>query len=126
MKKTLLLFFSLSIALTGFAKQYCNEPITSRDGHTATVTMSLVSGNIYEFSITTSDNIVSFNAAGSNLYCEKDGKDGFTLIGQVEVDPKDDPRTLLLDLEDIASEYGFTVKLQHKNIFVATNQLRKP
>ena len=62
----------------------------------------------------------------TELYCEKDGKEGFTLIGQVEVDPKDDPRTLLLDLEDIASEYEFTVKLQHKNIFVATNQLRKP
>ena len=62
----------------------------------------------------------------TELYCEKDGRDGFTLIGQVEVDPNDDPRTLLLDLEDIASEYGFTVKLQHKNIFVATNQLRKP
>ncbi len=77
MKKTLLLFFSLSIALTGFAKQYCNETITSRDAHTATVTMSLVSGNIYEFSITTSDNIVSFNAAGSNLYCEKDGVGGY-------------------------------------------------
>ena len=62
----------------------------------------------------------------TELYCEKDGKDGFTLIGQVEVDPKDDPRTLLLDLEDIVAEYEFTVKLQHKNSFVATNQLRKP
>ena len=39
--------------------------------------MTLVSGNIYEFSITTEDNIQSFNAAGSNLYCEKDGVGGY-------------------------------------------------
>ncbi|MBQ7696984.1 MAG: hypothetical protein IJT35_00150 [Paludibacteraceae bacterium] len=77
MKKFLLLFCSFGIALTGFAKQYCDEPITSRDDHSATVTMSLVSGNIYEFSITTADNIVSFNAAGSNLYCNKDGVGGY-------------------------------------------------
>lgn len=75
--KKFLLFCSFGIALTSFAKQYCDEPITSRDGHSATVTMSLVSGNIYEFSITTADNIVSFNAAGSNLYCNKDGVGGY-------------------------------------------------
>lgn len=57
---------------------------------------------------------------------QRQGNDGFVLIGQVEVDPKDDPRALLLDLEEIGEEFGFTVKLQHKNIFVATNQLRKP
>ena len=62
----------------------------------------------------------------TELYAEKEGSGGFILIGQVEVSPKDDPRTLLLNLEEIASEYGFTVKLQHKNIFVATNQLRRP
>ena len=62
----------------------------------------------------------------TELYAEKEGDGRFVLIGQVEVDPKDDPRTLLLDLEEIGAEYGYTVKLQHKNIFVATNQLRRP
>ncbi len=28
------------------------------------------------------------------------------------------------DLEQMGQELGFTVKLQHENIFVATNQLR--
>jgi predicted amino acid-binding ACT domain protein len=28
------------------------------------------------------------------------------------------------DLEQMGRELGFTVKLQHENIFVATNQLR--
>lgn len=48
----------------------------------------------------------------------------FVLIGQVEVDPKLDTRNLQLDLEALAWELNFTVRLQHNNIFVATNQLR--
>ncbi len=28
------------------------------------------------------------------------------------------------DLQQIGQELGFTVKLQHENVFVATNQLR--
>jgi hypothetical protein len=31
---------------------------------------------------------------------------------------------LQADLEQMGLELGFTVKLQHENIFVATNQLR--
>lgn len=59
-----------------------------------------------------------------DLYGERHGENEFVLIGQVEVDPRDDIRGLLLDLEEIGNDFGFTVKLQHKNIFVATNQLR--
>lgn len=48
----------------------------------------------------------------------------FVLIGQAEVDPKLDTRILQLELEALARENEFTVRLQHNNIFVATNQLR--
>ena len=107
MKKLSLLFALLCASVMGFAKQYCDEPIVSRDNHNATVTLTLVSGNTYEFSITTEDNIASFNAAGSNLYCEKDGvggyhmsedlvKNGNTLSVQFESSQK--PRIYVNDL----------------------------
>jgi predicted amino acid-binding ACT domain protein len=48
----------------------------------------------------------------------------FVLIGQVEVPIHWDIRTMQTDLEQMGRELGFTVKLQHENIFVATNQLR--
>ncbi len=48
----------------------------------------------------------------------------FVLIGQVEIPTRYDIRMLQADLEQMGSELGFTVKLQHENIFVATNQLR--
>jgi len=46
------------------------------------------------------------------------------LIGQVEVPTRWDIRMLQADLEQMGQDLGFTVKLQHENIFVATNQLR--
>ena len=46
------------------------------------------------------------------------------LIGQVEVPAQWDIRMMQADLEQMGQELGFTVKLQHENIFVATNQLR--
>lgn len=51
-------------------------------------------------------------------------QDDFVLIGQVEVPEHWDIRLLQDDLEQMGEEIGFTVKLQHNNIFVATNQLR--
>ncbi len=50
--------------------------------------------------------------------------DDFVLIGQVEVPRHWDVRLMQADLEHMGRELGFTVKLQHENIFVATNQLR--
>ena len=52
--------------------------------------------------------------------------DDFVLIGQIEVPVHWDIRMMQADLEEIAQELDFTVKLQHENIFVATNQLRLP
>ena len=51
-------------------------------------------------------------------------KDEFVLIGQVEVPTHWDIRMMQADLEQMGAELGFTVRLQHENIFVATNQLR--
>jgi len=48
----------------------------------------------------------------------------FVLIGQVEVPERWDIRMLQADLEQMGQELGFTVRLQHENIFLATNQLR--
>jgi len=58
-----------------------------------------------------------------DLYGDRTGDD-FVLIGQVEVPSHWDIRLLQTDLEQMGQELGFTVKLQHENIFVATNELR--
>jgi glycine cleavage system transcriptional repressor len=58
-----------------------------------------------------------------DLYGDRTGTD-FVLIGQVEVPARWDVRMMQADLEQMGQELGFTVKLQHENIFVATNQLR--
>jgi predicted amino acid-binding ACT domain protein len=58
-----------------------------------------------------------------DLFGDRRGED-FVLIGQVEVPMHWDIRMMQADLEQMGSELGFTVKLQHENIFVATNQLR--
>jgi glycine cleavage system transcriptional repressor len=58
-----------------------------------------------------------------DLYGDRSG-DEFVLIGQVEVPVHWDIRMLQADLEQMGQELGFAVKLQHENVFVATNQLR--
>jgi len=59
----------------------------------------------------------------TDLYGSREG-DNFVLIGQLTIPPKVNIRSIQSDLEVIGKEYGFTVRLQHNNIFVATNQLR--
>ena len=58
-----------------------------------------------------------------DLFGDRSGED-FVLIGQVQVPIHWDIRMMQADLEQMGNELGFTVKLQHENIFVATNQLR--
>ena len=58
-----------------------------------------------------------------DLYGDRTGED-FVLVGQLEVPQRWDIRMLQADLEQMGEELGFTVKLQHENVFVATNQLR--
>jgi predicted amino acid-binding ACT domain protein len=50
--------------------------------------------------------------------------DDFVMISEVEIPSRVDFGLLAADLEDMARTEGFTVKLQHENIFVATNELR--
>lgn len=58
-----------------------------------------------------------------DLYGERSG-DEFVLIGQLEIPVRWNIRMLQADLEQMGEDLGFTVKLQHENVFVATNQLR--
>jgi glycine cleavage system transcriptional repressor len=58
-----------------------------------------------------------------DLYGDRRGEE-FVLIGQLEVPAHWDIRMLQTDLEHMGEELGFAVKLQHENVFVATNQLR--
>jgi glycine cleavage system transcriptional repressor len=60
-----------------------------------------------------------------DLYGDRTGSE-FVLIGEVEVPAHWDVRMMQADLEQMGQELGFTVRLQHENIFVATNQLRLP
>lgn len=48
----------------------------------------------------------------------------FVLISQVEVPRSWDVRQLQADLQEMGQAGSFTVRFQHENIFVATNQLR--
>lgn len=48
----------------------------------------------------------------------------FQLIGQLEVPPELDIRLIQDDLEEMGRELDFTVRLQHNNLFTATNHLR--
>jgi len=48
----------------------------------------------------------------------------FVMICEVEVPPCLDLALIQADLEEVGRTEGFTVKLQHENVFVATNQLR--
>lgn len=58
-----------------------------------------------------------------DFYAHREGED-FLLIGQLEIPATLDVALLQADLEQLAQEEGFTARLQHENIFVATNQLR--
>ena len=59
----------------------------------------------------------------TDLYGDRSGEE-FVLIGQLEIPKHWDIRLLQADLEEMGKELGFTVRLQHENVFVATNQLR--
>jgi len=58
-----------------------------------------------------------------DLYGDRKGEE-FVLIGQVQIPDRYDIRMLQADLAQLGKELGFTVKLQHENVFVATNKLR--
>lgn len=59
----------------------------------------------------------------TDLFGDRRG-DEFVLIGQLTIPEGVNIGSLRDDLEETGRELGFTVKLQHNNIFVATNHLR--
>jgi glycine cleavage system transcriptional repressor len=58
-----------------------------------------------------------------DLFGDRRGEQ-FVLIGQLQVPKRWDIAMLQADLEQIGRESGYTVRLQHEDVFVATNQLR--
>ena len=67
-KKITILFALLCASVMSWAADYCNAAITSLGGRNATVTMRLVRGTTYEFSITTVDDITSYSSVSLWLY----------------------------------------------------------
>ncbi|MBT3377806.1 MAG: hypothetical protein HN742_40405 [Lentisphaerae bacterium] len=59
----------------------------------------------------------------TDLFGDRSGDD-FVLIAQVQVPPHWSITMIQADLEEMGNEEGFTVRFQHENVFVATNQLR--
>ncbi len=76
-------------------------------------------GVIYRFSSLLADKGINI----VDLYGQLDG-DQFVLISQVQIPKKWDLAMLQADLEALGRQQGYTVRLQHENIFIATNQLR--
>ncbi len=58
-----------------------------------------------------------------DLYWDTKAED-FVLVAQVEIPTQWEIRMLQADLEEMGKEQGFACRVQHENIFVATNQLR--
>ena len=58
-----------------------------------------------------------------DLYGERSGEQ-FVMISQVDIPARWDIALLQAELEEMGRSAGFDVRLQHENIFVATNQLR--
>lgn len=58
-----------------------------------------------------------------DLYWDCSGED-FVLTAQVEIPKRWEIGMLQADLDEMGREDGFNVRLQHENVFVATNQLR--
>ncbi len=59
----------------------------------------------------------------TDLYGDRKGEE-FMLVAQLTIPKTVNIAHLKDDLEETGTEFGFTIRLQHNNIFVATNQLR--
>ena len=58
-----------------------------------------------------------------DLYCFLRTAHEFVLIGEIEVQPERDLRQLQIDLEEIGAQSAISVRIQHENLFLATNDL---
>ena len=59
-----------------------------------------------------------------DLYANITSEGKFVLICQVQIAPCLDLKNIQYDLEALGEQAGFTVRIQHNNVFVATNQIR--
>ena len=76
-------------------------------------------GVIYRFSSLLADKGINI----VDLYGQLSDQQ-FVLISQVQIPRQWDLPMLQADLEALGKEQGYTVRLQHENLFIATNQLR--
>jgi len=76
-------------------------------------------GVIYRFSALLAEKGINI----VDLYGQLQG-DQFVLISQVQIPRTWDLGMLQADLAQLGREQGYEVRLQHENIFIATNQLR--
>ena len=76
-------------------------------------------GVIYRFSALLAEKGINI----VDLYGQLDGGQ-FVLISQVQIPRHWDLAMLQADLEQLGRQQGYTVRLQHENLFIATNQLR--
>jgi len=58
----------------------------------------------------------------ADLYCSVE-KGDFVVVCEVTIPTGQDVAMLQMDLESVGQERGFTVAMQHENIFKATNQV---
>jgi predicted amino acid-binding ACT domain protein len=59
----------------------------------------------------------------TDLYARRK-EDDFVLVGKLTIPDNINTRDIKDDLEELGKGCGFTVRVQHNNIFVATNQIR--
>ena len=58
-----------------------------------------------------------------DLYWDRTGEQ-FVMVSQLDIPARLEMSLLKADLDQMGDEDGFAIRLQHENVFVATNQLR--
>ncbi|VBB48383.1 exported hypothetical protein [uncultured Paludibacter sp.] len=93
LKRLSFIFLALSLSCFTFisATDYCHSSITSNRGATAYVTMKSLGDGLYQFIFESENDIVSWNAGGSNFYAEVDGIGGYQVSDHLT---QDDAKTL--------------------------------
>ncbi|NLF31782.1 MAG: ACT domain-containing protein [Planctomycetes bacterium] len=100
----------------------CRQPIIADGEHfVLTAFGGDAEGVTYKFARFLADKGINI----ADLYGLREG-DQFVLIGQLCIPAGWDIEMLQAELEHLAASIGQTVRLQHENLFVATNQLRFP
>ncbi len=100
-------------------REQISRNTTSSETFVITATGKDRPGIVREFSRHLAGHDININ----DLFGHRSGDD-FVLIGQLQVPLSVDTGNLQEDLRDMGRDLGFTVSLQHNNIFVATNRIQ--